>query len=54
MLTGADSTADAELFLYPGTQHLFADCSPDAFDPEASALPMGRVRTFLASVARTA
>ncbi len=45
----ADSTEDAELFLYPGTQHLFADSSLDAFDPEASQLLMGRVQAFLAS-----
>ncbi|MFG2109856.1 dienelactone hydrolase family protein [Micromonospora chersina] len=47
-LTG--STANAELFVYPGDQHLFADSSLDAYDPEASALLMQRVRTFLASV----
>lgn len=43
----ADSTATAELFVYPGDQHLFADSSLDAYDPEASALMMERVRTFL-------
>lgn len=46
----ADSTANAELFVYPGDQHLFADSSLDAYDPEASTLLMERVRTFLASV----
>jgi dienelactone hydrolase len=46
----AGSTASAELFVYPGEQHLFADSSLDAYDPEASALLMERVRTFLASV----
>ena len=46
----ADSTATAELFVYPGDQHLFADSSLDAYDPEASALLMERVRAFLASV----
>ncbi|MFG1955124.1 dienelactone hydrolase family protein [Micromonospora sp. NPDC048830] len=46
----AGSTANAELFVYPGDQHLFADSSLDAYDPEASALLMERVRTFLASV----
>ncbi|GAA1060877.1 dienelactone hydrolase family protein [Agromyces bracchium] len=45
------STADAELFLYPGDQHLFADASLDAYDPEASALLMSRVRAFLAGPA---
>ena len=46
----ADSAASAELFLYPGDQHLFADSSLDAYDPEASALLMERVRAFLASL----
>lgn len=46
----ADSTPDAELFLYPGDQHLFADSSLNAFDPDASALLMKRVRAFLTSV----
>jgi dienelactone hydrolase len=46
----AGSTANAELFVYPGDQHLFADSSLDAYDPEASALLMERVRAFLASV----
>ncbi|SCL32268.1 Dienelactone hydrolase [Micromonospora nigra] len=46
----AGSTAAAELFVYPGDQHLFADSSLDAYDPEASALLMERVRAFLAAV----
>ncbi|WP_026928740.1 dienelactone hydrolase family protein [Glycomyces tenuis] len=46
----ADSTSDAELFVYPGDQHLFADSSLDAYDPEASALLTERVRAFLAAV----
>ncbi|MEU2616125.1 dienelactone hydrolase family protein [Micromonospora sp. NPDC007271] len=46
----AGSTANAELFVYPGDQHLFADSSLEAYDPEASALLMERVRAFLASV----
>lgn len=46
----AGSTASAELFLYPGDQHLFADSSLDAYDPEASALLMERVEAFLASL----
>lgn len=46
-LVGA--TSDAELFVYPGDQHLFADSSLDAYDPEASALLMERVRAFLAA-----
>lgn len=45
----AGSTAGAELFVYPGDQHLFADSSLAAYDPEASALLMERVQAFLAS-----
>lgn len=46
----AGAAADAELFVYPGDQHLFADSSLGAYDPEASALLMERVRAFLDSV----
>lgn len=46
----ADSAAAAELFIYPGDEHLFADSSLDAYDPEAAALLMERVRAFLASI----
>jgi dienelactone hydrolase len=46
----ADSATAAELFIYPGDEHLFTDSSLDAYDPEASALLMERVRAFLASV----
>lgn len=46
----ADSTPAAELFIYPGDQHLFADSSLDDYDPAAAALLMERVQTFLASV----
>ena len=38
---------DAELFLYPGDQHYFADRSLPSFDAEATALLMTRVLTFL-------
>lgn len=41
------STTDAELFLYPGDQHLFADDSLPAYDEEAAALLTERVLTFL-------
>lgn len=44
------STPAAELFVYPGEQHLFADSSLDAYDPEAAALLMERVQAFLAAV----
>jgi dienelactone hydrolase len=46
----AGSTAAAELFLYPGDQHLFADSSLDTYDPDAATLLMERVRAFLSSV----
>ncbi len=39
---------DAELFLYPGDQHLFADSSLAAYDEDAAALLRQRVLTFLA------
>lgn len=38
----------AELFLYPGEQHLFADSSLPSYDAEASALLLQRVLDFLA------
>ncbi len=45
-----DATASAELFVYPGDQHLFADSSLAGYDPQAAALLADRVRTFLVSV----
>jgi dienelactone hydrolase len=41
---------DAELFLYPSDQHYFADSSLSSYDPDATALLMGRVLEFLARV----
>jgi dienelactone hydrolase len=41
---------DAELFLYPGDQHYFADSSLPSYDPDATALLMTRVLDFLARV----
>jgi dienelactone hydrolase len=41
---------DAELFLYPGDQHYFADSSLPSYDPAASALLTQRVLEFLARV----
>jgi len=38
---------DAELFLYPGDQHYFADSSLPSYDPDATALLLRRVRAFL-------
>jgi dienelactone hydrolase len=41
------STDQAELFVYPGDGHLFADASLAAYDPEATALLRRRVLAFL-------
>jgi dienelactone hydrolase len=41
---------DAELFLYPGDQHYFADSSLPSYDPGATALLMQRVLAFLERV----
>jgi dienelactone hydrolase len=38
---------DAELFLYPGDQHLFADSSLPSYDADATALLTQRVLDFL-------
>ncbi|OHV25020.1 MULTISPECIES: dienelactone hydrolase family protein [Rhizobium] len=38
---------DAELFLYPGDQHYFADSSLPSYDAEATALLTARVLAFL-------
>jgi dienelactone hydrolase len=40
---------DAELFLYPGDQHYFADSSLPSYDPDAAALLTERVLAFLAA-----
>lgn len=42
-----ESTDDAELFLYPGNQHYFADRSLPSYDPDATALLTTRVLDFL-------
>ncbi len=44
------SAPRAELFLYPGDQHYFADSSLPSYDPEAAALLLGRVLIFLLAV----
>lgn len=41
------STPSAELFLYPGDQHLFADSSLASYDADAAQLLLQRVRRFL-------
>ena len=42
-----ESTEEAELFLYPGEEHLFADSSLPAYDPESATLLRERVLSFL-------
>lgn len=42
-----DSTESAELFLYPGDQHYFADSSLPSYDESATALLTERVLAFL-------
>jgi len=44
-----DEAEDAELFVYPGDQHLFADSSLASYDPEAAALLTQRVLEFLSA-----
>lgn len=46
----ADSTEAAELFLYPGDKHLFADPSTSDYDEDAAKLLMERVLAFLAAL----
>jgi dienelactone hydrolase len=48
-----DSSDQAELFLYPGEEHLFADSSLPAYDPAAAALLTERVLAFLDAVQPT-
>ncbi len=45
-----ESTDRAELFLYPGEEHLFADSSLPAYDAAAAALLTERALAFLATV----
>jgi dienelactone hydrolase len=42
-----ESTARAELFLYPGEEHLFADSSLPAYDAAAASLLLERALAFL-------
>ena len=42
-----ESAEHAELFLYPGDQHLFADTSLPSYDADAAALLGRRVLDFL-------
>lgn len=50
LVAQASRTARAELHLYPGDGHLFADTSSPAYDPEAAALLWERVVSFLAEL----
>ena len=43
-----EETSDAELFLYPGDQHYFADSSLPTYDADAAALLTHRTLEFLA------
>lgn len=45
-----DEAPGAELFVYPGDPHLFADSSLPSYDPEAAALLTQRVLDFLSAV----
>jgi dienelactone hydrolase len=45
-----DKVEDAELFLYPGDQHYFADSSLPSYDADATAQLTTRVLKFLARV----
>jgi dienelactone hydrolase len=44
-----DEAEDAELFLYAGDQHLFADSSLAAYDADAAGLMRQRVLDFLST-----
>jgi dienelactone hydrolase len=46
-----ETTEDAELFLYPGDQHLFTDNSLPAYDEDATTLLKQRVLNFLDTIA---
>lgn len=44
-----EATDNAELFLYPGDQHLFADASLSSYDADAAGLLSRRVLDFLST-----
>ncbi len=44
------ATSDAELFVYPGEEHLFADNSLESYDPAAAQLLTERTLAFLAAL----
>lgn len=43
----ANTQADAELFIYPGSNHLFVDSSLPSFDPDSAELVLQRTIDFL-------
>jgi dienelactone hydrolase len=45
-----EATPDAELFLYPGDRHLFADSSLPSYDEEAASQLTERVLAFLVEI----
>ena len=45
-----ETTTGAELFLYPGDRHLFADSSLPDYDENAATLLQQRVRNFLENI----
>jgi dienelactone hydrolase len=47
LVAEAGANARAELFLYPGDQHLFADTSLRSYSADAATLLTGRVLAFL-------
>jgi dienelactone hydrolase len=49
-LEAAQAMQSAELFLYPGDKHLFADASLPDYDEAAATLLKERVLAFLAGV----
>lgn len=50
VVEAAGATARAELFVYPGDQHLFTDGSLPSYDAEATSLLIERVIDFLDQV----
>jgi dienelactone hydrolase len=44
-----EAAEDAELFVYPGSQHYFADSSLPSYDADATAVLTARVLEFLAA-----
>jgi len=47
MVAAVSEVAAAELFVYPGSSHLFTDSSLEAYEPESAARVMERTLEFL-------